>query len=69
MIVSKKTKQPKASRDTAPTFINKIDWRAIKPEKNKEKTFILEIFDISKLYRNLPQIVKLILENKTFEEK
>ena len=69
MIVSKKIKQLKASRDTAPIFINKVDWRAIKPEKNKEKAFILEIFDISKLYRNLPQIVKLILENKILKEK
>ena len=69
MIVSKKTKQLKASRDTAPIFINKIDWSVINPEKNKEKAFILEIFDIAKLYRNYPHIVKLILENKILGRK
>ena len=41
MIVSKKIKQLKASRDTAPILMNKIDWRAIKPEKNNENVFKL----------------------------
>ena len=45
MIVSKKIKQLKASRDTAPILMNKIDWKAIKPEKNKENIFkLLELF-------------------------
>lgn len=45
MIVSKKIKQLKASRDTAPILMNKIDWKAIKPEKNKENIFkLLESF-------------------------
>jgi len=62
MIVSKKIKQLKANRDKSPILINKIDWRAIKHEKNIEKILrLLESFMI-----NLVNFYCAVKSNKNY---